>query len=707
MKRLFLYALFLFSAGVGQMMAQEAHDEAFRRRIPIKVENYQNFKNISYMTLFNDDKNIYGGKSSNIASSETINDYDISPTGRSFALLKKRGVYIYNLTRPIGQMQERIIKNRGWNPIALFYSPDANFLNVVDDTRIVHVLSIRDNYNEVRTFSLVELSHDFTLSDKSDIESNSITYLVATNDRKFYVYNYETGLLRTEMSMDAHINSVALNTDNTQIAIATSDGNVSIYDMTETQCKLVKTIEGVQKASDVVFHKEGKYIAVVRTDSHISLINLKDSTDVQTLELHKGVEQVRLLHSANGEDVLYTKEGMPENDDEAFVYIKLTDLLPYYWKRLQKELDALLKETDRKHPGETNDQFRQRLTDEITTRMAGDMVQLLNFEVVGYDRDNSVLVGRLTKKDDVNLRDFYEASSASSQDSVCIKMPEGDLAFFGNPEDLEFRNVIYGLTVNDTFEVIYAEIYNKKNGKTYVFDKARKVDDHLPPIVIRELVAKEEERLKLIADEIVLGARSTGVISDHTHIKVDTSTEESFDADHGGVVWNYNIDFSYEVEQEYTAHDDFAAGHYQTKESAAAMSMLAIVQRVFEDEFAKYIQAGKQVVITLSGSADALPIRRKIPYNGCYGNFEGYPCYIDDALSHVSVTKSSGITENEQLAFLRAEGVKDWLQTNVPQFNEMNLTWRTNVEVNKGTGSEFRRIGVRFQFIDAFAFLIK
>jgi len=89
-----------------------------------------------------------------------------------------------------------------------------------------------------------------------------------------------------------------------------------------------------------------------------------------------------------------------------------------------------------------------------------------------------------------------------------------------------------------------------------------------------------------------------------------------------------------------------------------AMSMLAIMKTAFEKDFAQYVHAGKKLRVKITGMADASPINGKITYDGCYGEYTNEPVYKDNDLSNITVTKESGVTQNDQLAFLRAVGVK-------------------------------------------------
>lgn len=71
-------------------------------------------------------------------------------------------------------------------------------------------------------------------------------------------------------------------------------------------------------------------------------------------------------------------------------------------------------------------------------------------------------------------------------------------------------------------------------------------------------------------------------------------------------------------------------------------------------------------------------------------------------MTAITVTGKGGITQNEQLAFLRGYGVKDFLQSNVKNLDKMNADYRYNIAVSEDKGSEFRRIVAELTFVDVF-----
>ena len=68
----------------------------------------------------------------------------------------------------------------------------------------------------------------------------------------------------------------------------------------------------------------------------------------------------------------------------------------------------------------------------------------------------------------------------------------------------------------------------------------------------------------------------------------------------------------------------------------------------------------------------------------------------------LTVTDKSGITTNEQLAFVRAAGVKTELEKAVSSLSKMDSVYEYHILVTDKVGGEYRRISVEFDFVDVF-----
>lgn len=279
---------------------------------------------------------------------------------------------------------------------------------------------------------------------------------------------------------------------------------------------------------------------------------------------------------------------------------------------------------------------------------------------------------------------------------------------FHDANDLVLSEVQYGILPDDTFEIVYAKVFNKNDGKTYEYNNHDRVamdfmggDSNVVSLEILQQQQMEELKLQELREKVVEEARNTSVISNHTNIAVDSKVVPDYDAN-GEKILNYEVNFTYQVDPEFSAAEDFPPGKYLVDESGAASSMLKIVKEAFEGDFSQYIKQGKKLKVTISGTADATPIIRTIAYDGSYGDFIDEPIYENGDLTAITVTKADGVKENRQLAFLRAEGVKNYLQKNVNNLDKMDADYVFRVDVSEGKGSEFRRITANFTFVDVF-----
>jgi len=300
------------------------------------------------------------------------------------------------------------------------------------------------------------------------------------------------------------------------------------------------------------------------------------------------------------------------------------------------------------------------------------------------------------------------AVHATSMPDFYLDMDEKEAASLYGANNLQLKNQKYTLHPDDSFELVYAEVYNPATGKTYTFDNLQKMSlneirndgNYLPLNVLSEAQMKETN-LAAIMDDMVNLAKDDKVITDHTHISVNSGVETAKDAS-GRSIINYNVGLTYEVEEQFSSRDDFKPGRYVTKESKAAVLMLQIMKKAFEQDFNKYLAEGKQVIIKITGTADASPINRPIAYNGQYGEYPSQTVYKNGEPMNLSLTREEGIATNEQLAFARALGVKDWIEKEITDINKMQRDYKYQIEVSSQKGSKYRRINVQYTFVDAF-----
>lgn len=623
-------------------------------------------------------------------TADKVTSLYINPAGGSYAFIdsrkEKNTVMVYRLLEKDWQIG-KVGTTKQYKPTAICYSPDARFLYVMGSDSRVHVFATRKT-QEVNSFAINGVGT------RLDASANGY-FLVASSKEKIQIINLDNQTVRTSIPLHAELRDLAFSSNCKLMAVLTADGSCDIYD-TKT-FEVTKHYDAMGLARKCFFHPENKYLTVVTGDQRIAFINLFNDQDRQYLDAKEaGVNY--LNYSKTVKNDIY----LAYNTSKSLVFTPVGFLTPNRQERLKDELNRRMDDWMERMEGESLDDYNARMNEEsrlrqmrlfeadIATGMAGNILSASEIKMGNYNAEMSMLT-----------LDFDNMAS------IYLTVPLNELETFMDVNDLEFVNTKYGLNEKDEFEIVYTEVINKRTGKTYIFDNTERkslafleADDNFVPFEQLQGAKMEQLLLEEIKNNIMQEAQDQNFISDHTKIDVRTKVINTTDAS-GKSIYNYDVEVSYTVDEEYSATDDFAPGRFKCEESNAALAMLAIVKKALTGDFSKYMVEGKQVKVQITGMADALPFRRTVAYDGCYGDFDQEPVYKNDELSNITVTEATGISENEQLAYLRAMGVKDYLDRNIPAFGKMRTTFDTYIEVSQNKGGAYRRIGVKLTFVDA------
>lgn len=664
----------------------------------VEVTKTQNFRqnnrpelvdNYMYSTYYTSGKSTYNLKNFVLSSGANIIDFKVNPAGFSYAVAtgnaKKSTVTIYDAVKA----NKVLYKFKDITSVsAICYSADSRMLYVAVPGQGVSIYETKA-YTKVNQIAVPSTITAMTAS------SNGYFIAATTSDQKVTIINLQNNSVRLSIPVNGIPQCVRFSEDATRLGVLTVD-KLNVYSTIDYREEV--NFAGLLNATSFDFHPDGKFVTVASDDKVLGFYNMIDQADKTSLVDAAGsLNKVRYLKDAKQN--LYLSYTTPSS----IMYKMIKGLAPHYTKMMKDELNARMMEWCKRLPGESDEDFNARVNEEsmakqkqlfaneISTELAGDLISGAELTLGSYNPENEMLTLRMD-----NMGPLY------------LKVPQADLASFDNPANLEFSDVQYGLTKDDSFEMIYAKVRNKVTGKEYIFNNLERqsldfltTDDSFVPLELMQQAGKEDLTLQGVATDIVNDARNKNLISDHTKINVNASVVSDYDAD-GKRINNYKVDFNYKVDAEYSVKEDFASGRYKIEESHAAMSMLAIVVKAFSEDFAKYIVPRKKLVVNVTGSADASPVRGSIAYDGCYGEFENEPYYLGGNLSNLTITKASGIKSNEELAFMRAQGVTSYLNKNLSSVAGMDVNYKYNVEVAEGTGGEFRKIGITFTFVDAF-----
>lgn len=584
----------------------------------------------------------------------------------------------------------RIMKfdtKRYGQPTAMAYSPDARFV-VVAAGDSVYMLDSRE-------WKIFDRIGNFPIApDWLTISPNGY-YLAGSRGDTVAVYNLEDKSVRKTLNMGEKVSDFKFNPESSELAVLTEDGLLSLYN-TRT-FELRKIIGDLGEGIGCDYNLDGKYMAVVMRPDNIVVVNLlrDDDREYHVNDLG-GIADVAFLKDSHDNTVMAYQTMASVNAR------RMPNLKPFYNKLIADEVERRMDEWLKMMPGETMEEYKARVTeesrqrqrrlfeDEIATNFAGNLLDGATMSLGSYDRANGVL-----------------ALNFDSMPTIYLPVEESEATSFRSVGDLSLSDVQYGVMSDDTFEIVYARVSNAADGKTYVYDNRQRAQmEHIASddmISLEQLQKQQMEELKLqdVRQKVLEEAKSMNVISEHTNISVDSKVIPDYDSN-GNRILNYLVKVSYDVEPGFSAAEDFGPGKYHVDESGAASSMLNIVKKAFEGDFNQYLGEGKKMKVRLYGTADATPIVRGIPYDGSYGDFTDEPVYIDEQLTTISVNAKDGIKDNPQLAFLRAIGMRDYLEKNVKGFNDMDADYRYEVNVSKDKGSEYRRITLELLFVNAY-----
>lgn len=624
-------------------------------------------------------------------SKDSLKSIAVNPAGYSAMLItekknKVRNADVYSIWDKDLQLNHFDSKKYG-APIVAAYMPDSRSVVVATDKS----LSI---YDTKKLISFAQMPDMPFTPEIMTVSPNGYYLAIAAGDQ-ILVYNVEEKSVRKRIDAGERVTDLKFSPASSDFAVLTSDGVLSLYPTRTFDFR--KSIDNLGEGIACDYNFDGKYMAVVTSPSTITVVNLLRDTDREYYSDELG----------NIEDVIF----LPNSVHETFLtyptlsaihMTHMPNLKPYYNKLISEELDSRMAEWEKMMPGETMDEYRQRVTqesrarqrrlfeDEISTNLAGDLLAGASMSLGAYDRANNVL-----------------ALNFDTMPTIFLPVPENEVSQFHSADDLSLSDVQYGILPDDSFEIVYAKVTNSVDGKEYIYDNLERATLNYmaaeDAISLEMLQQQQMEEIKLqeLREKVLQEAKTMNVISDHTNISVDSRVMPDYDAN-GNKILNYQVTLTYDVEPQYSATEDFGPGKYHVEESGAASSMLKILKEAFEGDFSQYVAAGKKLNVKLGGTADATPIRNGIVYDGAYGEIENEPVYRNGELSTISVTTKGGIKENDQLALVRAFGVKDYLEKNVRNLTEMNRNYRYDVNVSKDKGSEYRRITVELTFVDVY-----
>ena len=180
---------------------------------------------------------------------------------------------------------------------------------------------------------------------------------------------------------------------------------------------------------------------------------------------------------------------------------------------------------------------------------------------------------------------------------------------------------------------------------------------------LRQDIQQRQQVMAKRAEQILINLPNEEKLYDETFVTIKTDIAEALRED-GRREYNYIFDISYNCKHIEGVSDDYPVGVYDYNASNSARAICNLTKIMVEEVSKDLFREGKSITTRITATTDDIEINH-IPYNGEYGDFKYCPTNYNGENVRISVNKEEGITTNAQLAYLRAQSVKGYLEANV------------------------------------------
>ena len=202
------------------------------------------------------------------------------------------------------------------------------------------------------------------------------------------------------------------------------------------------------------------------------------------------------------------------------------------------------------------------------------------------------------------------------------------------------------------------------------------------------------------AEQILISLPNQEKLYDETYISIRTQLVDGTRED-GSPELNYLYEISYNSKHLEGYTDDYPLGVFAWDSSNSVRAICNLTKTFVEGVLDDIFRPGKAVSVKIYSTTDGVELSRTIPYDGQYGNFRYMPVTFNNEKLRISVD-STGINNNCQLAYIRAQSVRSFLQNNVRNLARTENDFQYITRSYTDTGSFYRRSSIEITVHDAF-----
>ena len=217
---------------------------------------------------------------------------------------------------------------------------------------------------------------------------------------------------------------------------------------------------------------------------------------------------------------------------------------------------------------------------------------------------------------------------------------------------------------------------------------------------LRQDVQQRQQTMAKRAEQILINLPNEEKLYDETFVTIKTDIAEALRED-GRREYNYVFDISYNCKHIEGVSDDYPVGVYDYNASNSARAICNLTKIMIEEVSNDLFKEGKTITTRITATTDDIEINH-IPYSGEYGDFKYCPTNYNGENVRISVNKEEGITTNAQLAYLRAQSVKAYLEGNISQLRRATNKYEFLTKTFDREGSQYRRSSIEIIVHGAF-----
>ncbi len=217
---------------------------------------------------------------------------------------------------------------------------------------------------------------------------------------------------------------------------------------------------------------------------------------------------------------------------------------------------------------------------------------------------------------------------------------------------------------------------------------------------LQQDIANRQRTMQRRAEQMLIALPNQQKLYDETYISIRTALVDGTSQD-GTPELNYVFDISYNCRHLEGYTDDYPLGVFNYDSSNSARAICNLTKTFVEDILDDIFRPSKRVSVKIFSTTDGVELSRTIHYDGSYGNFRYMPVTFNNEQLRISVD-TTGITNNCQLAYIRAQSVRHFLQNNVRNLSRTVNDYSYVTRSYADTGAFYRRSSIELTVHDAF-----